>query len=96
MEKALVLYDSCFELLESRAGRSGGVTLIKMAALNNSSQIRFETGDNFTARKMLHLLAVVIADAESDARAPMSEEDTDGFILNIVLFRYGMTTAAAA
>jgi hypothetical protein len=96
LEKATMFYDSCFEMLETRGARLGCFTIMKMAALNNASQIRLELAECKVARMSLDLLVNVMADAEPDALASLSKEEAGGFILNILLLRNGVPTAAAA
>ncbi len=96
LEKATMFYDSCFEMLETRGARLGCFTIMKMAALNNASQIRLELEECKVARISLDLLVIVMADAEPDALASLSKEEAGGFVLNILFLRHAVPTAAAA
>ncbi len=66
-----------------------------MAALSNTSQLRFELGEHIVARQGLNLLSASMIGADPDVIVNLSKEDNDGMIFNILFLRQGTTASAA-
>ncbi len=95
LEKAVLFYDMCIELLENCDEQTGSARLIELASLNNASLIRIEFGDHSVARRGLDLLSVLLVRADSEILASLNEEDVRGFLLNVMLLRHALAAAAA-
>jgi hypothetical protein len=95
LEKAVLFYDSCLQLLAKINRLIGNAVLLKMAALSNTSQLRFELGEHIVARQGLNLLSASMIGADPDVIVNLSKEDNDGMIFNILFLRQGTTASAA-
>lgn len=97
MDKTMALYDMSLELLENSDPALGNARLVELAALNNVSQLRFEVGDHFAARKGFDLLAVLMFGSSfcPYMLSHFEEGDVRGFLLNIVLLQPSTVALAA-
>lgn len=95
LEKAILFYDMCLELLENSGPHIGNAKLVELASLNNASLLRIEFGDHFVARRGLDLLSSLLVSADTALLSQMNEDDVRGFLLNIMLMQHALAAAAA-
>ena len=106
-DRAVVLYNMIMRLLRC-SGIGGTAGVVKLATINNLSQLRFEQGNYAQAREGLDYLSALIAQAESSRSSPIAPspnggvddshiatEDMRGLIMN-VLFVKAPNVAPAA
>lgn len=69
------------------------VTMVRLASINNVSQIRLDCGDYEATREALTDLASILRDGAE--LAAFQDPDMQGLVLNILLFKAPSTAAAA-
>jgi tetratricopeptide (TPR) repeat protein len=95
MLKAEKMYATIEKLLKNDGMNSNATaTVLRIAAANNLSQIRFQRGEYERAQEDLEFLAYLIRDVGS-VRALLSDEELYGLLCNVVLFARPHFAAAA-
>jgi tetratricopeptide (TPR) repeat protein len=95
LEKAIALYDLCLELLHQDERQHLVVVFIESAVLNNTSQLHFEMGDYYGARKVMDQLSALLGAGYYDVLTRFDEEAVQGFLLNILLLKTCAVASAA-
>jgi hypothetical protein len=95
MLKAEKMYATIEKLLKNDGMNSNATaTVLRIAAANNLSQIRFQRGEYERAREDTEFLAYLIRDV-GKVRALLSDEELNGLLCNVVLFARPNFAAAA-
>jgi tetratricopeptide (TPR) repeat protein len=95
MLKAEKMYATIEKLLKNDGMNSNATaTVLRIAAANNLSQIRFQRGEYERAREDTEFLAYLIRDV-GKVRALLSDEELNGLLCNVVLFTRPNFAAAA-
>jgi hypothetical protein len=94
MLKAEKMYATIEKLLKNGMNNNATATVLRIAATNNLSQIRFQRGEYERAREGIEFLAYLIRDVGS-VRALLSDEELNGLLCNVVLFTRPDSAAAA-
>jgi hypothetical protein len=81
--RSLRLYEMCLVLLENLNSSHVDSFLLRVACLNNMSQIAYEQGDFDSARLMLHNLQYLMS--MNVKQNFFDEDDLHGFMLNVML-----------
>jgi hypothetical protein len=95
--KAEKMYDMVTTLVANSEDNHGTSLLVKIAAINNLSQLRFDEGDYEASREGFEYLGALINYAEAHLSSSLtSQEDTfQGMVLNVLLVMAPETAAAA-
>lgn len=87
IEMAVNLYNHAIKVL-GYADNKGTAGLVRIAALNNITQLRYELGNFSLARESLHHLALMVSSCASSVGRPMEpfvdDEVKKGMIMNIL------------
>jgi hypothetical protein len=95
--KAEKMYDMVTTLVANSEDNQGTSLLVKIAAINNLSQLRFDEGDYEASREGFEYLGALINYAETHLSSSLtSQEDTfQGMVLNVLLVMAPEIAAAA-
>ncbi len=96
LDKAVLLYGMCLQILGSGEWQHGIAVLVDAAALNNMAQLHFELGNQCEAQKGLDQLSVLLfGRCCVETVASLDEEGLEGFLLNILLSKPPTVALAA-
>jgi hypothetical protein len=99
LRKAEHMYRLSAKLLqqETKAGTSNGTALlVRLAALNNLSQIQFEQGSFREARQGIHVLSFLVRSAQTWCSALFSIHEWNCLLSNIMMVNAPLNAAPAA
>jgi hypothetical protein len=91
--RSLRLYEMCLALLENLNSRHMDSFLLRVACLNNMSQIAYEQGDFDGARLMLNNVQYLMS--MNVKQTFFDEDDLQGFMLNVMLMHAPSAARAA-
>jgi hypothetical protein len=95
MAKAQKLYSMVLKVLNNQYMNNRVAIVVKLAAINNLSQIRFDCGEYELAREGLDHLSTFMRTSDSTNNAMLEEPEMQGLLMNVLLMKAPVIAPAA-
>jgi hypothetical protein len=95
MAKAQKLYLMVLKVLNNQYMNNRVAVIVKLAAINNLSQVRFDCGEYELAREGLHHLSAFMRTSGNTSDAMLEEPKIQGLLMNVLLLKAPFIAPAA-